>query len=118
VSNVVGRVTRKADPTHLSLAWLCVGCREYHVIFVQGEPYDNRPKWDWNGSLEKPTISPSILSHWTWGPEHEPRVCHSFVREGVVEFLSDCTHPLAGQHVPMKPEHAGFATFEDSHVSN
>jgi hypothetical protein len=27
--------------------------------------------------------------------------CHSFVRAGMIEFLSDCTHELAGKTVPI-----------------
>lgn len=39
-------------------------------------------------------------------PDDDPKdwqdeVCHSFVRNGVIEFLSDCTHALKGQHVPL-----------------
>src|SRR5436309_254590 len=30
-------------------------------------------------------------------------VCHSFVRDGLIEFLGDCTHPLAGRTVPLEP---------------
>lgn len=30
-----------------------------------------------------------------------PAVCHSFVRDGQIEFLGDCTHSLAGQTVPL-----------------
>lgn len=30
-----------------------------------------------------------------------PHVCHSFVRDGRIEFLSDCTHALAGQTVEL-----------------
>lgn len=27
--------------------------------------------------------------------------CHSFVRDGQIEFLSDCTHALAGKTVSL-----------------
>jgi hypothetical protein len=53
------------------------------------------PAWDWDGNTEAPTLSPSILTR--AGSE----VCLSFLRAGVFEFLSDCTHPLAGQSVPI-----------------
>ena len=35
--------------------------------------------------------------------QQDPTVtrCHSFVREGRIEFLSDCTHALAGQTVEL-----------------
>jgi hypothetical protein len=94
------------SPDAKSLIWLCEGCGDYHVIAVSGSFPDGRPVWTWNGSLTAPTLSPSLLVRWTY--KDEPRVCHSFVRDGVVEFLGDCTHPLAGQKVPMKPENAGF----------
>lgn len=81
------------------LGWHCPGCKETHLIPVTGDQ-----RWEWDGSLERPTISPSILARWTEGDT--PVVCHSFVRSGVVEFLGDCTHELAGQSVPMKPEDA------------
>jgi hypothetical protein len=51
----------------------------------------NIPEWKWNGDTEKPTISPSILS------DNQQVRCHSFVREGKIEFLNDCTHEHAGQ---------------------
>jgi hypothetical protein len=50
------------------------------------------PVWGFNGDCDKPTISPSLLckSHIT---------CHSFIVDGKIQFLSDCTHKLAGQTV-------------------
>lgn len=55
--------------------------------------------WDFDGNLEAPTFSPSLLTRWD-GVE---RVCHSFIRNGHWEFLADSTHELAGQTVPMVP---------------
>lgn len=61
------------------------------------------PQWDWDGNLEAPTLSPSILSHiHPYDEQSKPLgVCHSFLKAGVFEFLSDCSHSFAGQHVPM-----------------
>lgn len=86
----------------------CPGCKTHHGPIVDGSR-----GWTWNGSLESPTFSPSILVRGTvpiTDDEHarimagetvepKPLVCHSFVREGRIEFLSDCTHELAGQTV-------------------
>ena len=72
----------------------CPGCNDVHSIAYEPEG------WTWNGSIEKPTFSPSVLVKKTWGDES---VCHSFIREGRVEFLSDCTHALAGQTVNLPP---------------
>ena len=53
------------------------------------------PNWTWNGDTELPTLRPSIL---TKGADASgDHVCHSWVNEGKVKFLNDCTHELAGQ---------------------
>lgn len=81
----------------------CPGCGFSHQIPVDtGSAGD----WTWNGSLEAPTLSPSLLvyPHRTLD-ENDNKVdtprCHSFVRDGKWQFLNDCTHELAGQTVPM-----------------
>lgn len=56
--------------------------------------------WEWNRDTEKPTISPSIKTT-TYDGDQPDIVCHSFVRNGMVEFCSDCTHELAGQKVEL-----------------
>lgn len=81
----------------------CPGCGELHGPAVQGSAPPGRPVWDWNGSIETPTISPSLLVRWEHGEERRPMVCHSFIREGRIEFLGDCTHALAGQTVDLLP---------------
>lgn len=83
------------------LIW-CPGCKTYHQIVTRRMMMGSGPVWDWNGDVEKPTISPSILTWRQFGGYNEER-CHSFVRDGVWEFLTDCTHELAGQSVPMQP---------------
>lgn len=54
-----------------------------------------KPHWGFNGSLDSPTFAPSVLQR------AGDYVCHSFVRDGAIEFLGDCTHGLAGQTVPL-----------------
>ncbi len=55
--------------------------------------------WTFNGDVERPTFSPSLLVRCEYGEAREKRVCHSFVRDGRIEYLSDCTHAMAGQTV-------------------
>ncbi len=61
------------------------------------------PSWEFNGDYDRPTFQPSVLV--TWGPPENraKHVCHSFVTEGQIQFLGDCTHALAGQTVPLPP---------------
>lgn len=56
--------------------------------------------WVFNGDHEKPTFSPSMLVTWTYGEARTPKRCHSFLVDGIWQYLSDCTHDKAGQHVP------------------
>lgn len=85
--------------TDRTLLFWCPGCDEAHGI-----PVDGSRGWIWNGSLDAPTVSPSIvIGRKTWVNGYEERLvkCHSFVREGRIEFLGDCTHHLAGQTVDL-----------------
>ncbi len=52
--------------------------------------------WGFNGDTEQPTFTPSLLTQveFTDGRRH---VCHSFVTDGVWNYLSDSTHAMAGQ---------------------
>jgi hypothetical protein len=70
----------------------CPGCGCAHMISVPG--------WTFNGDFEKPTIRASVLVNGGGENPSTPR-CHSFVTDGMIEFLSDCTHELKGQTVPL-----------------
>lgn len=80
--------------------FVCPGCKRPHMI-------DNR--WQISGSDEAPTFSPSILVNYPANPKaseefkewRTDRVCHSFVTDGRIQFLSDCTHNFAGQTVDL-----------------
>ena len=75
----------------LPVRWLPEGQTESTMVV-------DRPHWDFNGNFELPTFSPSVLSHYDMPEEgDDPAIhfrCHSFVRNGRIEFLSDCTHAL------------------------
>lgn len=70
----------------------CPGCQCAHPFEVNAP--DGRG-WTWNGSMDKPTFSPSLLCN----AHAASSRCHSFVRDGRIEFLGDCHHALAGQTV-------------------
>jgi len=102
------------------LSFLCPGCDVRHTVAVKSS---SGPQWTWNKDISKPTLSPSVLvrsGHYIPGhtggcwctylaehPEEDPAdlfqcgVCHSFVVDGNIQFLNDCTHALAGQTVPL-----------------
>lgn len=95
----------------------CPGCGENHAI---------NGGWTMTGGDERPTLNPSVLvrsghfvtgraddaSCWcTYNAEQrekgEPEapfqcsVCHSWIRDGQIQFLDDSTHALAGQTVDL-----------------
>lgn len=82
----------KGDVRRSCFVW-CPGCVTAHVFWLEGQG----PTWEWDGNLEKPTFSPS---HLVRGGSRNI-TCHSFLREGVWEFLPDSTHMLAGQKIEM-----------------
>ncbi len=53
------------------------------------------PEWKWNENAEKPTVSPSILV------PIEGQRCHSYIRNGFIDFLNDCDHELRGKSVAL-----------------
>ena len=72
--------------------FFCPGCNEIHTI---------NTRWHFDGDYDKPTISPSILVQWDEGPMLRKMRCHSFIKNGEIQFLTDCTHALAGKTVPL-----------------
>ena len=91
----------------------CPGCNGLHQICV--------PQWGWNRSEESPTFTPSVLvtfGHYVDGtPEADCPICirirerdkdqtpcgrcHSFVTDGKIQYLSDCSHQYAGQTIEL-----------------
>jgi hypothetical protein len=111
------RTVRLDNVTYTALMFVCPGCVAggpdgydgIHLLPVNAPANLGKPSWDWDGNEEAPTLSPSILTNGTRGEPSRldeegkpvfPR-CHSYLRAGVFEFLSDCEHPLVGQKVPM-----------------
>jgi len=107
----------KTNPGHLRFD--CPGCGEPHIVNLTG-----LHAWTFNGDLEHPTLSPSVLvrrGHYCNNPpvpgdcacdfqqrfpDEEPwdwpcSICHSYVRDGRIQFLPDSTHALAGQTVEL-----------------
>ena len=85
------------DGTITAYGFWCPGCKEYHS-------FDVTPGrgWRFNGDIDKPTFSPSLLY------PSKPIRCHLFLRNGMLQFCGDCGHELAGKTVPLPvdPGHA------------
>jgi len=77
----------------------CPGCKCSHQFWTEHPEALTGPKWTFNGDKEKPTVSPSLLVRYPTADGM--KICHSFIRDGRIEYLSDCTHELAGQTVEL-----------------
>jgi predicted Fe-S protein YdhL (DUF1289 family) len=90
-----------------NLGFFCPGCKRVHQF--------NRT-WQFNENYEKPTVSPSLLVRGTIPITEEqaarivagekiepvPYICHSFITDGKIQFLSDSTHDKAGQALELE----------------
>lgn len=92
---------------HQEFYFPCPGCKSDHRVIVKWGTNSGRtePQWSFNGDYVKPTFTPSLLVTWEFNKEEhgfvEKHVCHSFITDGKIQFLSDCTHSLKGQTVEM-----------------
>lgn len=104
-----------------ALVFFCPGCKMTHHVWVGEGP---GPRWTYNGDPVSPTFLPSIKVNTTrldmtpseiddmfnntktleereaiLSTRRHPHVCHSYITNGWIQFLTDCTHHLAGQTV-------------------
>lgn len=89
-----------ADAGSKYLLFRCPGCNTAHTVKIEGPG-----SWGWNGDITKPTFTPSVLVTYDGADAGQdgapPKTCHSFVTDGRIQYLSDCTHALAGQTVDL-----------------
>jgi hypothetical protein len=112
------RLEIKDYGTEKRAEWWCDGCNTRHAFRFEG-PAGCGPVWKFNGNVEQPTFSPSLLYRQTtatppvtsenleqfklrpWPQKDVVAICHTFVVDGIVQYLPDCTHKLAGLSVPL-----------------
>jgi len=107
----VKRFTEKDGGYHGELGFYCPGCDSIHFINDKETNRDNEPYWsylkehnlrlpdvwEFNGDFQNPTIRASVL---LTRPDRN-FICHSFITDGKIQFLSDCTHELVNQTVEL-----------------
>lgn len=79
----------------------CPACQQSHLFDLE--------RWKFNGNFDSPTFTPSMLIYGNKSGKirvHEGVTyghrCHSFVTDGKIKFLSDCTHGMAGETVDLE----------------
>jgi hypothetical protein len=71
--------------------FLCPGCNTEHTV---------NDTWEFNQDIKNPTFYPSIaVSGCSFNEKGETItvICHSYIKNGQIEFLPECNHSLAGQ---------------------
>lgn len=83
------------DPNGKYMLFRCPACNRNHMVQISGEG-----AWAWNGSITKPTFSPSVLVKYDGkdaGLDGAPPArCHSMITDGRITFYTDSTHSMAG----------------------
>ena len=107
------RAQLQGEPPYQMLYHWCPACESLHGISIRGDG-GKRPNWEWNGDLDKPTCTPSVLNFTTYsdedGPDDKPvelpngerrTLCHYFITNGQLVFCGDNPHALNGQTVDL-----------------
>jgi hypothetical protein len=77
---------------HEQYLYWCEGCGYEHAFAL----HENGGHHSFNGDLDNPTVSPSLVQNFTPG-----KMCHSFIRDGKIQYLGDCWHHLKGQTIEL-----------------
>jgi hypothetical protein len=110
VGSKMRRVGAQDGYTAGGLAHWCPACESMHAFALDGKN-SSGAQWTWDGNVEQPTFTPSMNIRTGPRPTVPPGrpdagqidVCHYFLRNGVIEYLGDCTHALKGQQVALPP---------------
>jgi hypothetical protein len=90
--NMKAKIVSGTEENPTAITFICPGCHTEHLVRVGGE----EPVWDWNRDLDKPSILPSFRVRLS-----QYHCCHSVITDGVIQFLDDCTHPMAGRRADL-----------------
>lgn len=80
------------NPLRVQYIYFCKGCGFEHAFRTVADG----GKHQFNGNIDRPTISPSLLQDW-----EGVKRCHSFINDGKIQYLDDCQHELAGQTIEL-----------------
>lgn len=77
---------------HDQYEYFCVGCGYTHVFALTKEGGNHQ----FNMDLDHPTVTPSLVNNFRPG-----QMCHSFIKNGTIQYLSDCTHKLKNKTIDL-----------------
>jgi hypothetical protein len=73
--------------------YFCKGCNEIHAFSLKSEEGNHT----FNMDLNNPTVNPSLLQNFGG----QSKICHSYIRNGEIQYLGDCQHELAGKTIQL-----------------
>lgn len=110
----------KYDSESGYVSYSCPACGHLHSVPVRPVAAE---RWNWNGNLEAPTLTPSVFNRSIKPLTEEEGLaydaayeslgaailndsrfrwwCHHFVTDGKIVYCNDCTHSYSGQTVPL-----------------
>lgn len=86
-----------------------------HWVDIKSEQYPEH-RWTFNGDLNRPTLSPSVMERSGWFVDIEVHnkteseysrfgsssyKCHFILTDGIMNFQSDCSHGLANKNIEL-----------------
>lgn len=81
----------------------CPACNDIHAFKYYSDPfkYTNTDKdpWKFNYNFDRPIIRPSISVD--AGNSNINYKCHSYVEEGFIKYLDDCSHAMKGLSIEL-----------------
>jgi len=77
---------------HPQYLYFCLGCGYSHAFALKAEGGHH----DFNMDLDNPTVKPSLVQNFTPG-----RMCHSYITNGMIQYLHDCWHELKGKTIEL-----------------
>jgi hypothetical protein len=83
------KIINNESGTNQQVWFYCPGCKGHHAFTTKDPVF---VPWTWNQNVEKPTFNPSLMCN-----RDQKDQCHSYVRDGKIQFLGDCFHELKNQ---------------------
>ena len=91
-------------------AFWCPACKQPHRFTIVS-PITGRPKWTFDGNLESPSFSPSLLYYTPqgkvgddgkWKETGRKTNCHLHVKRGQIQYCGDFPHEYKGNTVALQ----------------
>lgn len=107
LSKVLRESLTAGSPNGRTLVHWCPGCNHAHFFPIEKKQENGAGPWRWNGDAVNPTFDPSMhISHaeyvdadGDWHPYQS--ICHYNLVNGMIQFLEDCRHSMAGKVLPI-----------------